>query len=168
MVAPFISNAHLPLAAKRIDSYPPQRMFNEFLEKLQNLFTGNKSEKPQQQKKNPLGERGENLAARELQKKGYRILNRNFKCALGEIDIIARDGKTLVFVEVKTRMFDEPTPEAQVNETKMHQLTKAGKFYLSRYGQPQPAARFDVVAVLWPQGQSPTIRHTENAFEATC
>ena len=142
-------------------------------EKLQagwaNLFTGNNSdgENPQPKKKDPLGERGENLAARELQKKGYRILNRNFKSPLGEIDIIARDGKTLVFVEVKTRAADEPTPEEQVNETKMHQLTKAGKFYLSRYGQPQPPARFDVVAVVWPTGQQPIIRHIENAFEPT-
>ena len=142
-------------------------MFNAWLEKLQNLFTGNSSDKPHVEKKDPLGERGENLAAKELQKKGYRILSRNFKCAIGEIDIVAREGKTLVFVEVKTRMFDEPAPEAQINQTKMHQLTKAAKFYLSRYGQPQPPARFDVVAILWPQGQSPVIRHIENAFEAT-
>src|SRR5688572_10797977 len=142
-------------------------MLNEWIEKLQNLFTGNSSDKNHADRKDPLGERGENVAAKELQKKGYRILNRNFKCAIGEIDIVARDGKTLVFVEVKTRMFDEPAPEAQINQIKMHQLTKAAKFYLSRYGQPQPAARFDVVAILWPQGQSPVIRHIENAFEAT-
>jgi putative endonuclease len=142
-------------------------MLNEWLEKLQNLFTGSAGEKPATEKKDALGDRGENLAARELQRKGYRILNRNFKSPVGEIDIIARDGKTLVFVEVKTRMFDEPSPEAQVNEHKMHQLTKAGKFYLSRYGQPRPPARFDVVAILWPQGQTPVIRHIENAFEPT-
>jgi putative endonuclease len=144
-------------------------MLNAWLEKLQHLFTGSTSDNPQPEKKrkDPLGERGENLAARELQKKGYRILNRNFKCAIGEIDIIARDGRTLVFVEVKTRMFDEPAPEAQINQHKMHQLTKAAKVYLSRYGQSPPPARFDVVAILWPQGHSPTIRHIESAFEAT-
>src|SRR5688500_11715639 len=118
-------------------------MLNAWLEKLQHLFTGNSSDTPKIEKKDALGDRGENLAARELQKKGYRILNRNFKCAVGEIDIIARDGKTLVFVEVKTRMFDEPAPEAQINQIKMHQLSKAATFYLSRYGQPQPTARFD-------------------------
>jgi Holliday junction resolvase-like predicted endonuclease len=50
---------------------------------------------------------------------------------------------------------------------KHHQLTKAGKFYLSRYGIPQPPARFDVIAIVWPQGREPIIRHTPNAFEAT-
>jgi len=120
------------------------------------------------EKKDPLGERGENLAARELRNKGYRIIVRNFKCVMGEIDIIARDGKTLVFVEVKTRANeDDVTPEEQINPHKMHQCTKAAKFYLGRYGQPRPPARFDVVAVVWPSGRAPTLRHIENAFEPT-
>ena len=50
---------------------------------------------------------------------------RNFRCELGEVDIVARDGKTLVFVEVKTRAYDDPAPEDQVNTPKRHQLTKA-------------------------------------------
>jgi len=141
---------------------------NKLQGRLQNLFTGNgEDHKAPREKKDALGDRGENLAARELQKKGYRILNRNFKSPMGEIDIIARDGKTLVFVEVKTRAYDDPAPEEQVNPTKMNQLTKAGKFYLSRYGHPQPIARFDVVAIVWPQGGTPQIRHIENAFEPT-
>jgi putative endonuclease len=113
-----------------------------------------------------LGIRGENVAARFLRNRGYNILDRNYRCALGEIDIIARDGKTLVFVEVKTRTSDGPTPEEQVNATKQHQLTKAARFYLSRFGS-QPPARFDVVAVVWPTGHEAQIRHTLNAFEAT-
>lgn len=144
-------------------------MLNQWLDKLQHLFTGanGDGEKPIREKKDVLGERGENVAARELRNKGYKILTRNFKCVMGEIDIIARDGKTLVFVEVKTRAYDEPTPEEQVNPTKMHQLTKAARMYLARYGQSPPPARFDVVAVVWPAGQNPTIRHIENAFEPT-
>jgi putative endonuclease len=119
-------------------------------------------------KKDPLGDRGENVAAKHLRDKGYRILNRNFKCPVGEIDIIARDpARTLVFVEVKTRAYDDPAPEEQVNPEKMHQLTKAARYYLGRYGTPQPPARFDVVAIVWPQGQQPVIRHIENAFEPT-
>ena len=114
-----------------------------------------------------LGDRGENMAARYLRNHGYKIIARNFRCGLGEIDIVARDGKTLVFVEVKTRAYDDPTPEEQVNTVKRHQLTKAAKFYLSRYGVPQPPARFDVVAVVWPTGREPQIRHTPHAFEAT-
>ncbi len=114
-----------------------------------------------------MGDRGENLAARHLQSRGYKIIARNFRCELGEIDIVARDGRTLVFVEVKTRAYDDPAPEDQVNPAKMHQLTKAAKVFLSRYGTPQPPARFDVVAVLWPNGREPIIRHTPHAFEAT-
>jgi putative endonuclease len=114
-----------------------------------------------------LGQRGENVAARFLRNHGYKIIQRNFLCGVGEVDIVAKEGKTLVFVEVKTRVDDDPTPETQVNQAKRHQLTKAARFYLTRYGTPQPAARFDVVAIVWPVGRSPQIRHTPNAFEAT-
>jgi putative endonuclease len=114
-----------------------------------------------------LGDRGENVAARYLRNQGYKIIVRNFKCDLGEVDIIARDGPTLVFVEVKTRAYDDPTPEEQVNEAKQHQITKVAKVYLSRYGVPRPPARFDVVAIVWPTGREPQIRHTPGAFGAT-
>jgi putative endonuclease len=117
--------------------------------------------------KNALGDRGENMAARFLRNHGYKIIMRNFRCELGEIDIIARQGKTLVFVEVKTRAYDDPTPEEQVNIFKQQQIQNAAKFYLGRYGIPQPPARFDVIAIIWPVGQPPIIRHTEHAFEAS-
>jgi len=114
-----------------------------------------------------LGDRGENVAGRFLQKAGYKIITRNFRCEVGEIDIIARHKGVLVFVEVKTRAYDNPTPEEQVNQAKQHRITKAARIYLSRYGTPQPPARFDVIAIVWPQGSAPVIRHTESAFEAT-
>lgn len=126
---------------------------------LEKLF---KREVPQ----DTLGDRGENLAARFLRDLGYKILERNFRTTVGEIDIVARDGQTLVFVEVKSRAYDDPAPEDQVNAAKQHQVTKAAKSYLSRFGV-EPPARFDVVAVLWPEGRNPIIRHTPNAFEAT-
>ncbi len=119
-------------------------------------------------KKDLLGDRGENMAARELRNKGYKIIVRNFSCEMGEIDIIARDGSTLVFVEVKTRVDDsQVSPEQQVNDHKQHQITKAAKYYLTRYGVPQPPARFDVVAIVWPTGRQPQITHIEDAFGAT-
>ena len=114
-----------------------------------------------------LGEGGENAAARYLRGLGYSIIERNFRCQLGEIDIIARNGRTLVFVEVKTREEDDPAPEEQVDADKQHQLTRAARIYLSRFGSPQPPARFDVVGIVWPRGRSPQIRHTIDAFEAT-
>jgi putative endonuclease len=126
---------------------------------LTNLF---RKETP----KDALGDRGENMAARYLRNKGMKIIMRNFRCELGEIDIIAREKQTLVFVEVKTRAYDDPTPEDQVNQVKRDQIIQAAKFYLSRYGNPRPPSRFDVVAVVWPTGQPPIIRHTEHAFTA--
>jgi putative endonuclease len=126
---------------------------------LTNLF---KKETP----KDALGDRGENMAARYLRNKGMKIIMRNFRCELGEIDIIAREKQTLVFVEVKTRAYDDPTPEDQVNQIKRDQIIQAAKYYLSRYGVPRPPSRFDVVAVVWPTGQPPIIRHTEHAFTA--
>lgn len=130
---------------------------------FQGLFTKSRTEAA----RDALGDRGENVAAQYLRKQGYKIIVRNFRCELGEIDIIARDGKTLVFVEVKTRAYDDPQPEDQVNLHKQQQLTKAAKLYLSRYGIPQPPARFDVVAIVWPNGREPQIRHIPGAFEAT-
>jgi putative endonuclease len=133
------------------------------LQWFQNLF----ARQPKSADKDALGDRGENVAARHLRNAGYKIIMRNFRCDLGEIDIIAREGKTLVFVEVKTRAYDDPTPEEQVNPEKQQQIQKAAKFYLSRYGFPQPPARFDVIAIVWPSGQPPIIRHTPNAFDAS-
>ena len=123
--------------------------------------------KPAPPPRDKLGDRGENCAARFLRDQGYKILIRNFRCPLGEIDIVARDGRTLVFCEVKTRAEDNPMPEDQVHNFKQHQITKAAKYYLSRYGVPQPPSRFDVIAIIWPEGRDPEIRHTSHAFEAT-
>lgn len=115
----------------------------------------------------PLGERGENMAAKYLTSLGYKVLQRNFNTKVGEIDIVARDGRVLVFVEVKTRETSEPRPEDQVNAEKQHQITKAATAYLSRFGFPQPPARFDVIAIVWPAGREPQIQHYKDAFEAT-
>jgi putative endonuclease len=112
-----------------------------------------------------LAERGENVAARFLRNKGYKIILRNFRSELGEIDIIARDGKVLVFVEVKTRSSDEvASPEAAVDEEKRRQVVRVAKQYLTRYGVPQPEHRFDVVGIVWPSGRKPQIEHFVGAF----
>src|SRR5439155_23887750 len=96
---------------------------------------------PKQPHKDALGQRSENAGAKFLRNAGYKIICRNFRCGVGEIDIVARDGKTLVFAEVKTRVDDEPTLEDQVNPTKQYQLTKSPRFCLWRYGTQQPLAR---------------------------
>ncbi len=134
-------------------------MFQSLLKKL----LGDKAPQPH----DPLGERGENVAAKYLTSLGYKILQRNFMTKVGEVDIVARDGKVLVFVEVKTRTESNPRPEDQVNLEKQHQISKASSLYLSRFGYPQPPARFDIIAIVWPDGREPQIQHYQNAFETT-
>ena len=113
-----------------------------------------------------LGARGERAAARYLKRRGYRILATNWRCDGGEVDIIARDGQWLAFVEVKTRRGEHVTPEEQVHSFKEGRLRHAADVYLTRFRGDPPAVRCDVVAVLWPDGaQRPSIRHVAHAFE---
>jgi putative endonuclease len=112
-----------------------------------------------------LGKKGEDLAIAQLRALKYRILERNFKCALGEIDIIAREKDTLVFVEVKTRRTrDFGGPAAAVNARKQRQLSRVALTYFNMKKLPQMPARFDVVAVeLTPP--APRIEVLRDAFE---
>ena len=114
----------------------------------------------------PLGPRGENAAAKFLRALGYKILVRNYRCRMGEIDIVARDGKTLVFVEVKTRAATDSMPEEAVDANKQRQITKCAELYLTRFPDVQPEARFDIVAIVWPKNHAPSIRHYIDAFPA--
>jgi putative endonuclease len=115
------------------------------------------------------GTRSERAAARFLRKRGYRILTRNFRCELGEIDLIALDGDCIVFVEVRsTEQPDLTRPAASVDLAKQRRLTKLALYFLKRKNLLNHSARFDVLAVGWPAGRSePTMAHYPNAFEAT-
>jgi putative endonuclease len=111
-----------------------------------------------------LGDRGERAAARYLRRRGLRIITRNYCTTHGEIDLIARDADTLVFVEVKTRRRGQPA-EA-VTPEKERRLTLAALQFLRRHRLLEQKARFDVVAVVWPDdGRPPAIEHIPNAFE---
>lgn len=114
-----------------------------------------------------LGDRGERSAAKFLKKKGYRILARQSRSRLGEIDLIAQDGDSIVFVEVKTRSSSHAGhPSEAVTLTKRRQLTRAALAWLKQRGLLNHRARFDVIAITWGDGRSPVIEHYENAFEA--
>ncbi len=114
-----------------------------------------------------LGERGERLAARYLNRLGYKILARHASGKLGELDLVALDGQTIVFVEVKTRQsLQHGHPAEAVDFQKQRRLTRAALGYLRRYGLLEQPARFDVVAITWPQGEKPHVQHIKNAFEA--
>jgi putative endonuclease len=116
----------------------------------------------------PLGERGEGAAARFLKRRGYRILGRRVDTRHGELDIIAVDGRTIVFVEVKTRHSHEAGhPTEAVDEQKQERLTRAALAYLKAQGLLQYTSRFDVVAIDWPAGaRRPTVEHFVDAFPA--
>jgi putative endonuclease len=96
--------------------------------------------------KDKIGKVGEDLAVMYLKRMGYRIVERNFRTPFGEIDIIAKDGDTLVFVEVKRRISPLDPLEA-ITPLKIRQITKVAHLYLKARGKKEPECRFDVVAV---------------------
>ena len=113
------------------------------------------------------GTRSERAAARFLKGLGYRILVRNYSCSLGELDLIALDQGCIVFVEVRSTAGDSMKAAASVDDRKQKQLTKLALHFLKAKQLLNQAARFDVLAVSWPDGQSePAIMHYPNAFEA--
>lgn len=94
------------------------------------------------------GKRGERIAALYLQKQGYKIIEMNFKVRYGEIDIIAKDKDTLVFVEVKTRKtYEYGRPEEAVNPRKLHTVVRTGEYYKLLHPELPDLLRIDVVAV---------------------
>ena len=111
-----------------------------------------------------LGERGERAAARHLKRQGMRILLRGFRTERGEIDLIVRDGDTLVFVEVKARR--QGVPAEAVTSEKQRRLTNVALQFMRKYGVLEVRSRFDVVAIVWPDDRArPQIEHFRNAFE---
>jgi putative endonuclease len=112
-----------------------------------------------------LGRDGEKVAAEYLKKLGYRILARNFTCPVGELDLIALDGRTLVFAEVKTlRAQADIDPVEQVHAGKQAHIRKVARYYLSVKGAENLPARFDVLAVTFPETSQPRIEHLIDAF----
>ena len=114
------------------------------------------------------GSRSERAAARFLKRLGYRIAVRNYSCPHGEIDLIAVDGRCVVFVEVRsTGGADTGRPAASVDATKQRRLTKLALHFLQERRLLDCSARFDVLALSWPDGRrEPTVEHHVNAFEA--
>ena len=112
--------------------------------------------------KRKTGAHYEEIAAAELGKRGYRILTRNFYSRAGEIDIVAREGGYLVFVEVKYRTKKSSgTPEEAVGHSKQVRICRAALYYITRFRIPQDTPmRFDVVAV-----EPDEIRVVQNAFD---
>jgi putative endonuclease len=108
------------------------------------------------------GAEAERRAAEYLAERGFRILDRNFTCKGGELDLVCDDGGTLVFVEVRARKDgDHGAPEETIGATKRRRLVLAARHYLAKLGA-EPACRFDVVAI-----EGETVRHLRDAFDTT-
>ena len=114
-----------------------------------------------------LGKRGEDAAARFLYRRGYDIVERNWKCAAGEADIIARDGEAVVFVEVKTRTsVEKGMPSDAVDKRKREKYEKIAALFLRDYDAVDVPVRFDVVSLLVVDDDRALVRHHINAFAA--
>lgn len=112
-----------------------------------------------------LGASGETAAATFLRRQRYTILERNYRCPLGEADIIALDHSVVVFVEVKARRGENSgTPLDAVDKRKQHQLVRVAKYYLTRHRLHDRDARFDVVGV-WDDDGVLRCELVRNAFE---
>jgi putative endonuclease len=99
-------------------------------------------------RKQKTGKKGESIAARLLRKKGYQILEQNYRTRLGEIDIIARDRNTLVFVEVKARSSNRfGHPKSAITPQKQRKISMVALHYLKITNQMRSKARFDVIAI---------------------
>jgi putative endonuclease len=113
-----------------------------------------------------LGSKGEDLAVQYLKKKGFKVIERNYHCSAGEIDLIAREGNTLVFVEIKARSSsDYGLPQDAVDRFKQQKLIEAARTFMAQRRVTEDiAARFDVVAIhLTPGG--PHIELIRDAFQ---
>lgn len=112
-----------------------------------------------------LGRRGEALVATALEKRGWRIVNRNYRFGHREIDLIARRGRVVAFVEVKTRAgvgFGDPL-EA-VHALKRREIEKVARAWIARHGAASDRYRFDAAAVLWPPSAPPRVRYVKDAW----
>ena len=112
---------------------------------------------------NDFGKLGEELAVNYLTEKGYEILERNWRNIHKEIDIIAKNGKFLVIVEVKTRQTDEyGNPDIAVTRKKQRMLISAANAYISKNNM-DVETRFDIISIIFKDGE-PVIEHIEDAF----
>lgn len=111
------------------------------------------------------GQQGEKIAAGVLREAGMRILERRFRVQGGELDLIALDRDTIVFVEVKTQTGDDwLDPEERIDRNKRARMTRAARYYVSQKKLENAPCRFDAVAVIFDAAGKPNARHTRDAF----
>ena len=110
-----------------------------------------------------LGKEGERIAERYLLKKGYKLVERNYRCPSGELDLIVLDRRVVVFVEVKSRRSAEyGSPDRAIDSAKQANITRAARSYATRAGIPWNQVRFDTVSIIFTE--PPSIVHNQDAF----
>ncbi len=115
-----------------------------------------------------LGRKGEDAAAAYLERTGMSIVERNWSCKSGEVDIVAIDESDLVFVEVKTRRSDKAgSPEDAVAKSKQTRYVRIARAYLAHTGLIDQAVRFDVIAIMPIADDRALLRHHRGAFDAS-
>jgi len=130
-----------------------------FIPAIKNLFKRRRS------KTGRLGSRGEKLAAKYLKSHGLKIIRKNYSTVLGEIDIIAREKDTLVFIEVKSRTEGlEGSAEYAVDRKKRYRIARTALWYLNENKIGPVDCRFDVVTVLFSGSAAPRVNVIKNAF----
>lgn len=116
-------------------------------------------------KKRKAGDRAEAVAVRHLKSLGFEILDRNWTCRMGELDIVAVQGECLLFVEVRSVSTDYlDGPELSVTPAKQRRVASAAEIWLSQKGSQYVDIRFDVIGVKWRLGRRSHVEHIADAF----
>jgi len=120
-----------------------------------------------QRSKKQIGDKGEDIAFDFLINKGYEVIQRNYRCRFGEIDIIAEHNGIIIFIEVKTRHTASfGMPQEAITHSKIQKISKTAVLYVQEKNLIDQACRFDVIAITYPKySLEPDILHIENAFE---
>ena len=146
-----------------------------FAQKMSEIFSIIQNKQSEPSATSQIGARGENLAARFLNKEGYHLVLSNFKVPVsrnirgaivtGEIDLIAYDEDKLCFIEVKTRSSDEfASPLAAVDLRKQRQIIRAARMYRKIFHLPKARIRYDVISIVLPENERPRIELFKNYF----
>jgi putative endonuclease len=111
------------------------------------------------------GRPGEDLACRHLAQNGFTVLHRNYRCRSGEVDVVAREGETTVFVEVKERHGSSHGQGFEsVTFGKRRRFIRAARLFAAAHGLEESPLRFDVISIDWDE-QGPRVRHDRGAFD---
>lgn len=111
------------------------------------------------------GERGEALAARYLEEQGLVVLDRNWRCPDGELDLVLTDRRKIIICEVKTRTSDHyGTPAEAVDDAKAARIRKLGRQWRTQHQLNNVETRYDLVSILWPPGDTPQVNHLKGVL----